>query len=397
MKAVVEKREILDTSAVYASDERITVLHLIGSLRIGGAEEQLVTIAPKFDREKFRIIVGAMQPGGGFVDRLAESGIEYSCLNFRVRSWLLYVIRLAALLKKEKVDVLHAHMSSAAKYGRIAGLLAGVPVMVVTDHGQDREKSRWDIAVDRMFNRFTAARVGVTSDVAEIIHTRDNTPKNKIIVISNGVDTERFNVDRSEGLRVRRELGLPDDAIVVGTVARLTWEKALDVLIEAVFILVKIIPQLRCVIVGDGYLHKELAKCIESFGLQKQVLLTGARLDVPDMMAAFDIFALSSKSEGLPVSILEAMSAGKPIVSTNVGGIPEVITDRNEALLMEPGDPQSLATAISELVADPQLAADLGRRASQLVAEQYSITATVRKLQDLYIGLVRKARRRCSN
>lgn len=395
MRAVVEKKEILDPSAACASDDRITVLHLIGSLNVGGAEEQLVTLAPKFDREKFRIIVGAMQPGGLFADRLAESGIEYSCLNFRVRSWPLYVIRLAAFLEKEKVDVLHAHMFSAAEYGRIAGLLAGVPVMIVTDHGQDPEKTRWQIAVDRLFNRFTAARVGVTTDVAEIIHTRDHTPRDKIFVIPNGVDIDRFHVDASVGRRVRKELGLSDDAIVVGTVARLTWEKALDVLIEAVSVLVKTNPKLRCVIVGDGYLREELEQRVETLGLQGKVMFTGTRTDVPEMLAAFDIFALSSKSEGLPVSILEAMSAGKPIVSTNVGGIPEAITDRKDALIVEPGNPQALADAISELVANPQLAADLASRASERVAEEYSITATVRKLQDLYVGLVRDARRRC--
>jgi len=399
MKSVVEKREIRDPGVPGKKDldERITVFHLIGSLRIGGAEEQLVTLASKFDSEKFRIIVGAMQPGGGFVDRLAKSGIEYSCLNFRVRSWPLYVLRLAKLLEREKVDVMHTHMSSAAKYGRLAGLLAGVPVMVTTDHGQDREKTWWDIFVDRVFNGITAARVGVTNDVTDIIHMRDHTPKDKIVMIPNGVDTERFHVDKSEGLRIRKELGLPDDAIVVGTVARLTWEKSLDVLIETVSILSKAVPQVRCVIVGDGYLRDDLVKCIESFGMQNNIVMTGIRLDVPNMLSSFDVFALSSKSEGLPVSILEAMSARKPIACTNVGGIPEVVSDREEALLVQPDDPNALADAISEIIANPDLAAGLTKKAYERVAREYSIEATVGKLQDLYVRLLRDSGKGCTN
>ncbi|MCX6376657.1 MAG: glycosyltransferase, partial [Armatimonadetes bacterium] len=136
-------------------DDRITVLNLIGSLRIGGAEQQVVSLAPLFDRERFRIIVCAMQPGGGLRDRLDQAGVEYACLNYRIRSCIPAMLRFISLLRREKVDILHTHMYSASKFGRIAGVLAGVPVMIATDHGHDPWKRWWHVAFDRVLLRHT--------------------------------------------------------------------------------------------------------------------------------------------------------------------------------------------------------------------------------------------------
>jgi len=389
MKAVVEKREI---KAPAECKRRITVFHLIGSLRVGGAEQQLVSLVPLFDREKFRIIVGTLQPGGGLENVLAESGIEYVNLSFRVRTFVQCMLRLAGILRREKVDILHTHIAYTSFFGRLAGLCSRVPFMVTTDHGQHLWKKRWEVMADWALNRFTACRVAVTGDVAEILHTRDHTPRNKIIVVPNGVDVERFRVDSSRGKAVRKELGISDDTVVVGTVARLSWAKALEVLVETTAELVKRLPKVRCVIVGDGSLRGEVEQCVKDLGMQDYVLMTGTRMDVPELLSAFDVFVLSSRTEGLPVSLLEAMAAGRPIASTRVGGIPEVVTDRKEALLVEPGDPHALADAIVEIVSDPRLAAELARNAEERVGAEYSIAATVRKLERVYCDLLSKRR-----
>ncbi len=390
MKATVEKKEIRDPNEPAECKRRITVFHFIGSLHVGGAEEQLVSLVTQFGKEKFRIIVGTMQPGGGLMDRLAEAGIENVCLNFRVRSCVQFVFRMAALLKREKVDVLHMHMYYASRYGRLAGILAGVPAMVCTDHGHDPWKNWWHLAFDRYLAKRTSLRIGVAQDIADTIMRRENLPTEKIAVVPNGVDTERFKVSPEERAHVRTELGIADDELLVGGIGRLADMKAFHILIEAVSIARGKVPKIRLVLVGDGPLRGQLEQRAADLGIADRVTFTGIRYDIPAVLAAFDIFAMSSEREGMPISLLEAMSAGKPIVATRVGGIPEAVTDHVEGLLVNSGSPQAMADAIVEIASDPGLAAKLGQRASERAAADYSVAATARKLEQLYCTLLAK-------
>ena len=369
---------------------RITVLHLIGSLRVGGAEQQLVSMAPLFDRKRFRIIMCAMQPGGDLMERIEGLDVEYVCLNYRIRSWVQSVSRLVSLLKREEVDVLHTHMYTASRFGRIAGLLAGTPVMIATDHGHDPWKRWQHIVWDRLLLRYTAARIGVARDVADLIVKRENPPPEKVIVVPNGVDPSRFEVSEADGKRVRAELGIAENEILVGAVGRLVEPKALHVMIEAVSKLAETTPNVRLALVGDGPLKDDLVRCASDLGVSERVLFAGVRMDVPAVLAALDVFAMSSNREGLPVVLLEAMAAGKPIVATKVGGIPEVVADHKEALLAAPNNPSELAAAMGELIADRGLREQLGRQARRKVVSQYSVAASVRRLEEVYQDLLGK-------
>lgn len=377
-------------------NDRITVLNLIGSLRIGGAEQQVVSLAPLFDRERFRIIVCAMQPGGGLRDRLDQAGVEYACLNYRIRSCIPAMLRFISLLRREKVDILHTHMYSASKFGRIAGVLAGVPVMIATDHGHDPWKRWWHVAFDRVLLRHTDLRIGVSQDVADAIRACENPSPEKLAMIPNGVDPERFKSDEAERNVVRAGLGIADDEVLVGAVGRLVEPKALHILIEAVSQLAQTMSQVRLVLVGDGPLRSELEKQAADLGVSDRVLFAGMRMDIPAVLSAIDVYVMSSKSEGLPVSLLEAMSAEKPVVATRVGGIPEVVTDRREALLVQPNDPSALADAINEVISNPELAAQLGRRARERVSSAYSVAATARALEQVYCDLLKKTQTRAA-
>lgn len=378
---------------VSCKTNKITVVHLIGSLRIGGAERQLLSLAPFFDTERFRTIVCTMEPDGPLTDTLRESGVDVRALNFRMRHFASGVRRLVKLLKQEKVDVLHMHMYHAAWYGRIAGLCAHVPVMITTDHGQELWKKPWDVAFERYMNKHTAMRIAVSRDVADILRTRERVPEEKLLVLLNGVDVERFRPNKAERDAVRSELGFVDDIVVVGTVARLVDPKALHILIKAVALARKAVPQMKLVLIGDGPLRGDLERCASEQGVSDIVTFAGMRSDIPAVLAAMDIFCLSSKSEGLPVSLLEAMAAERTIVSTRVGGIPEVLTDHREGLLVEPNDPDALADALQEVACNSELAAGLARKASEKVAAEYSNRAVVRKLEEIYGGLLNKAQR----
>lgn len=372
--------------------QRITVLHLVGRLHVGGAERQLVALAPLFDPERFRVIVATMQPGGELEEQLREAGVELRCLNFRMRHFLPAVGRLRSLLRQEEVGILHTHMYYASWYGRIAGLRAGVPVMITTDHGHDPWKKPWHVAFERYALKRTALRIAVSQDVAEVLRAREKVPEDKLRVIPNGVDVQRFQIGQAERDSVRSDLGMADETLLVGTVGRLVKPKALHVLIEAAARLLGTIPETRLLIVGEGPLRGELERHASGLGIGKQVFFAGARSDIPAVLAAMDVFVLSSQREGLPVALLEAMAAGKPIVATRVGGIPEAVTDRREALLVSPDDPNALAAGIGELARRPDLAAALGRRAAEKAAGEFSIAAVVEKLETVYSELLSRER-----
>jgi glycosyltransferase involved in cell wall biosynthesis len=373
-------------------DDRITVMNLIGSLQVGGAEQQVVSLAPMFDKRKFKVVVCAMQPGGALRDRLDQAGIEYICINYRIRSYIPTMLRFISLLKREKVDVLHMHMYTAARFGRIAGLLAGVPVMVTTDHGHDPWKRWWHIAFDRVLLRYTDLRIGVSQDVADAIRGCENPPPEKLAMIPNGVDPAKFEVPATERTRVRTELGITDDVPLVGAVGRFVEPKAFHVLIEAIAKLAATRPDVRLVLVGDGPLRAELERCAADLGVSDRVIFAGMRMDVPSVLAALDVFAMSSISEGLPVVLLEAMASAKPIVVTRVGGIPEVVSDHEDALLVAPNNPLELATAIGALLADHALADRLGKQARTKVVAHYSVAASVRNLERVYQELLAKCK-----
>jgi len=372
---------------VRPDDKRITIMFLISSLRMGGAETELVNIAPLFDREKFRVIVVCLQPGP-LIAKLESTHVEVRCISFRMRSVLLGIWRLYKILKREHVDVLHTHMWSSGFYGRIAGILAHVPVMVTTDHDKGYTKRARHRAWERFAVRFTSRRIAVTQEIAAVMSARENVPPEKLLVIPNGVDVASFNVDASLRESVRKEWRLNEKALVVGSVSRLVKEKSLHVLIEAFATASRLHSNVRLVIVGRGPLREPLERRAADFGVSKKVFFAGVRNDIPQVLAAMDVYALSSSFEGLPLSILEAMAAGKPIVSTKVGGIPDVITDGEEGLLVEANNSKSLAAALDRMLTDLNAANLMGAKARKKAVANYSAEAIVKRLEEVYTTLL---------
>jgi glycosyltransferase involved in cell wall biosynthesis len=189
---------------------------------------------------------------------------------------------------------------------------------------------------------------------------------------------------RPTGRDVRAELGIPGDAPVVGTVCQLRPEKALDLLVDAAAILRAEHPGLRVLVAGDGREEEGLRRQIERLGLQDIVLLLGTRTDVPDVIASVDVAVCCSDFEGTPLSVMEYMAGGKPVVATNVGGLPELVQHGVHGLLFERRDAEGLARAIAELLADPEARAGMGRRAQQRQRREFDLDSTVRRLEELY-------------
>jgi glycosyltransferase involved in cell wall biosynthesis len=320
------------------------------------------------------------------VERLRNAGVDVIVLGRRntlsVRPWL----RLVGLLRRDRIDVLHAHKFGSNVWGVLLGRLARVPVVIAHEHTWSYEGR----PVRKLLDRHVVARganvvVAVSrADRARMV-TMERMPPDRVHVVPNGIPP----LPEPSVRDVREELGVAPGAPVVLAVGLLRPQKALDNLIRAAAELVPAHPGLHVLIAGGGPERESLETLVRELELDETVTLLGSRDDVPDLLAVADVTVSSSNFEGTPLAVLEYMAAGKAIVATNVGGIPDVITDGVEGVLVPPRDPRALAAAIGELLGDPDRRAELGAAARERQQRELTLDATVRRFEELYAELWR--------
>jgi glycosyltransferase involved in cell wall biosynthesis len=303
----------------------------------------------------------------------------------------LLVAKLARVFRRWRADVVHTHNPPPLIYAAPAAKLAGARC-VHTKHGANAMPSRRRV-LSRVAGRFVDAFVCVSEMTAATARGQREIADEKIVTIENGIDLSRFVRDAAEHARVRgevrAELGIAPDAFVVGSVGRIVAEKNQALLVDA--LAPELSPSMALVIAGDGPLLPALREKVSALGEKSpRVHLLGARRDVPRLYAAFDVFALSSDSEGLPLVIVEAMAAGLPVVSTDVGGIAAVVIDGETGLLAPRGDGHALVAKIAALAAQPTLAVRLGEEGRRRALARYSR----QRMVDDYFAVYDRARRR---
>ncbi len=360
------------------------VVHILGSLRTGGAEMALVNYLKAADRENFTHSVICLTTAGPLARQVEELGVPVMTYPVRLRNLPQAVWGLAGQLKARNATVVHTHMFTAAFWGRLAGLVAGVPVLVTTEHGKEPWKKGWQILIDRMLGARTYRQIAVSEDVRNIRIARDSAPPERIVLIPNSVPVPEQPRDPERRAAVREHLGLAPDQPVLGTVGRVVDAKAYPVLVEAMTDLTARIPGLKWLQVGDGPDLPALQDAIAARGLKDVVLCLGRRDDVGDLLQAMDVWVMSSRREGLPVALLEAMASRLPIVATDVGGIPDAVENERSALLVPAEDPAALAAAIARVFADPSLADRLAAQARQDVVARYGNTSIAHRIEEIY-------------
>jgi len=294
-------------------------------------------------------------------------------------------VRLAALFRKLRVQLVHTHNPGPLIYGAPAGWLARATV-VHTKHGEHRDTPRrWFLR--RAAARFTDAFVAVSDTTAAFARDHDECAVRKLQVIRNGTDLSRFGRSAALRARVRQELGIAEDAWVVGTVGRLSPEKNQELLVRAAGPVVAAGAHL--VIAGGGALDADIRRAVAEQSRPENIHVLGLRNDVPALLAAFDAFAISSTTEGLPIVLIEAMASEIPVVSTAVGGIPQVIADGDNGLLVPAKDARALTAAIERLREDPEAAAQMAHRARLAALSELSAQRMHRDYMALYEGLLR--------
>ncbi|MST31985.1 glycosyltransferase [Acidimicrobiaceae bacterium USS-CC1] len=370
-----------------AAGDRLRVLHLIKGFDVGGAERIISLLVQVGDRERFDYAVAhALAGADGLAGPVRAAGVAVHDLGAAGQWDLRWVARLRRLLRDGGFDVLHVHLPYTAGLGRIAAWSLGPgrrPRVVHTQHNM-WSRTEWPTrllsgATWWMDDADLAVAESVKADLPPLLARRTE-------VVLHGVDRREVSVEAATA--VRGELGVKVGEVLVVTVANLRREKAYEVLLEAARRLVDEGLPVRFAAVGHGPLEQEVRALHRRLGLGERFRLLGLRTDVAEILAAADVFTLASHHEGFPLSVMEALGAGVPVVATRVGELPAVVRDGVDGILVPPGDRDALAAALRTVVADE------GRRRAMTVAARdggarFDIRAASQRLEGLYATIGR--------
>lgn len=372
---------------------RLRVAHVITGLELGGGGAVVLTIARALDRTRFDMDVFCILEGGAGEAELRSLGCGVTILE---RAWdyrrrlmpysPVKTLELSRLLRAGRYDVVHTHLFPADVIGRIAGRIAGIPVSVKSLHNMGAWKKRRHLITDRLLAAWTD-RVICCSDFQRSVAARqEKFADDAAVTIHHGVRLARFEprIDRHAFVA---SLGLRTDRLTVGTVGRPIPEKGHRYLLDAMPQIVTAHPNVQFLIVGDGTLRAELESRAAGLGLADRVRFVGARPDVPELLAAMDIFVFPSVSEGFGIAVVEAMASRLPVVASNVGPLPEIVIDGETGLLVRTADGNALAAAINRLIEDEQLRRRLARAGRASVEARFTDSHMVGTLENLYLNL----------
>jgi glycosyltransferase involved in cell wall biosynthesis len=362
------------------------ICQLVHTLNVGGAEILARQFAERAHNE-FDFVFACLDSAGLMADELRAADYPVEALARRPGFDWACVRRLAELCRRHHVQVIHAHQYAPFFYATLARFRAWRDMPIIfTEHGRDYPDYRRAKRV--LANRWLLGRrdrvIGVGECVRRALIEYEGLPRDRVDVIYNGIDIAAHTSQGGERPAVRRSLGLADDHIAVIQVARLNHLKDHPTTIRALAQLVARFPQARLLVVGDGEERGKIQSLISELNLAQQVQLLGTRRDIPRLLAAADVFLLSSVSEGIPLTLIEAMAAGLPCVSTAVGGTPEVIVDGQTGLLARPGDPEDVAAKLAILLADVNLRVSMGAAGRERSRELFGDQQMHAAYQQLY-------------
>lgn len=360
----------------------LRVLHTITGMRTGGAERLVVAAASGLPRAEFESAVCCLAERGPLADEAERAGVPVWCIGaFPGLRHPFAFRRLVRTIRSFRPHIVHTHLQSANLYGRLAARVAGVPIIVATEHNVYASKPWRYILVERMLARRTQALVAVSSEVRRSLAAQLHVDPGAIHLIHNGVPTRCPSL---AGVAVLRSRMPAAGELVLGSVASLTPKKGLIFLIRALAVMAKRGRRFTLVLAGDGPERRGLESLALDLGVSDRVLFLGDYPHVEDVLDVIDVFVLPSLVEGLPLALLEAMSAGVPVIATRVGGVPEAVVCETNGLLVEPGAAEPLADAIERLADSPDLRRTLGERARETVSEHFTERQYLTALSSLY-------------
>ncbi len=375
-----------------AGSGKVKILHVIDSLGVGGMERVVIDLANGLDPAKFRQTVCCLSRKGEAAQFLAGH-IRCIDLGKGDQADRLMPLKIARLIRQEKPDIIHSQSWSGIDTA-IARLISGRVHLVHSEHGRnfpylDSEPFARRFARRALYHLADAV-FAISNEVRNHYCRETGFPFERMSVIPNGIDMRR--IDEAQASGAREEFGIASDDFVIGTVARLDATKDTITLARAFARLFQSHhnPKLKLLVVGDGSERAGLEAFAAKQGLSSSLIFTGLRHDVPRLYKAMNVFALSSLSEGMPVTVLEAMAARLPVVATKVGALSELVDEGLTGFLVEPKEPEAMAEKLTKFMDNPELGRSFGVQARRKVEREFNIDLMLRRYAELYTSVLQK-------
>lgn len=359
---------------------KLNVLHLNAGTELGGTETMILRFLETADRTRFNFYVAAFFPGGLLLDRAkrlnAETRLFKVSKRYNMLELIVAFIRLCRFLKKNKIDIVHMYGFWTSIFSRVAIKLTKTPIGITGLRTEDNWRRWYHSFLDRATSRWIDLYISVFNKGKELLVNRDRIPANKIVVIHNGIDLAWVITGRGT-------CPLP----IVGMIAAFSSFKAHEELIRAVPKIIEKFPNIKFILVGNGKKKKGITDLITKLNLHSYFIITDFVSDVRPILSMLSVFVLVTHSEGLPVSIIEAMSFGLPVIASKVGGVPELIDDGINGVLISPNKVDQLSSAIIELLQNHDKAKSIGDRAREKIVRDFSIETMSGKVLSRYLSL----------
>ena len=351
--------------------------------RMHGVKRLFSWMIPCFDRERFHVSLVSLRKKDLSEEPLDALGVDISYME-RSKFDPLTLPALLRIIDRQQVDILHLHGYGATTFGRLAGALRRIPT-ILHEHANLTDTPWFQKIADRALEPYTDIAIAVSKSTAEFVIGARQVPASKVRVVYLGVPLGEFSRERTadEIGAVRRDLGLAPDDVAIGTITRLHESKGNSYLVDAAARVVAQRPAARFFLVGEGPLLADLQAQAAALGLGDRFVFAGFRRDVAGTLSAFDLSVFPSLWEGTPLTAFEALAAGKPIVATDADGLVDILTDREDALIVPRRKADALADAIIRLLDHPEERARLSS-AARATGAQYDIGAFVGKMERLY-------------
>ena len=377
----------------YSRHKKIKLFYVITQSEFGGAQKYVFLLSEylKSDKYDIRVICGG---NGELVNRLKEINIEVAPLfelkrEINLLSDITAFLKLVGMFNKEKPDIVHSNSTKAGLLARLAARIAAVPVNIFTAHGfifnepMSKMKKLFYIILEWICGKCCDKIIAVSyKDKSSALESHIAKNEN-IEVIHHGLEPAEFT-KLSMRDKKKQDYGFKDTDYLIGTIANFYKTKGIEYLVEAGEKVLHKHKNVKFVLVGEGVLKKSIECLIEKKKMKDNFVLTGYKNDAIEYLKIFDIFVLSSIKEGFPWIILEAMAAGKPIVATTVGGIPEMLEDKKEALLVPPANSDKLANSITKIIQDKKMANTLGENAKKRVGVDFHVEKMIKQTESIY-------------
>jgi glycosyltransferase involved in cell wall biosynthesis len=361
------------------------VLHVIDSLDLGGAQTLLLDICNHADRESYSVEVACMHGRGVFTGEFEKAGIKVHSLS--PQKWPpLYLNNFLRLLKSMDPDIIHFHLFGSNLIAKPLAALAGKRVLIVHDHCNDAGRGNPILLLaDALSNRLASKVIAVSASIRDFLIRTEGIDQERVATISNGVDMEMFRpATLEQKISARLALRLPLESFVIGGVGRLVTQKNFTLFLKVAARVMAENPSVFFVIAGTGPLESQLHAEAEKLGITERVRFLGHVSDRVSLYHALDSLLMTSDFEGTPMTLLETMSSGVPVVASAVDGIAEVCTHGKNALLSPPGDLGSFRDSLCRLIAEGPLCEILGNAGRRTVVQNYDIRGTVRRVEQIY-------------